>query len=187
VLSALCERPPRGNPLSGLGGFARDTLRRSVELLFSRQSDWANFLLESGSHLRDIGSIVKKNPIDEALKPVARHCSASAADDLLDLREAALERARPGECLQCYFRIFGRLNRQKAEPMNPLRQWMEENLEVIALDDQQQELERLPISLHAESLEAFCREMMAEFHFNRAYPASRIELSVAFRKASQAA
>ncbi|NBD38041.1 MAG: hypothetical protein GVY10_05685 [Verrucomicrobia bacterium] len=118
--------------------------------------------------------------LDEALGPVADR-DRILADSLLDLREAALQRRDAGQCLQCYFRIYGRAAERGVGPITPLRQWMESHLEIVARDHEEQELERVPLILESESLEDFCSGMMREFRENRCYPQPAIELSLAFK------
>ncbi len=90
-------------------------------------------------------------------------------------------RSDPGECLQCYFKIFDVLEARDTGPLQRLRRWLETHLEVVARDQHARELERLPVSLHQDDLESFCREMINEFRENRAYAGGIIELSLDFR------
>lgn len=130
---------------------------------------------------------MKAPRIDEVLGPVAQQAGPVAANSLLDLREAALSQRDAGKCLQCYFRIYGRVaSRDGKEPIHPLRRWLENHVEVVAKDHQARELERLPLSLHNESLEEFCQEMMREFRQNRCYGGPAIELSLAFKETTAA-
>lgn len=119
--------------------------------------------------------------IDEVLGPVAKE-GTGVADSLLDLREEVLRRRDAGKCLQCYFRIYGRVSGVGEEPIQPLRCWLEEHVEVVAKDHEERELERVPLSLHSESLEDFCQEMMQEFRQNRCYDGPAIELSLTFKE-----
>jgi len=121
------------------------------------------------------------HPIDQLLAPVARHCHR-AADEILDLREAVLRRSDPGDCLCCYFGIFDVAKAKDPTPLQQLRHWLEENLVVVARDGQAREIERLPVSLHQEDMESFCREVMAEFQTNRNYGGALIELSLRFNE-----
>lgn len=130
---------------------------------------------------------MKAPRIDDVLGPVAQQAGPVAANSLLDLREAALRQRDAGKCLQCYFRLYGRVaGRGTKEPIHPLRRWLEKHLEVVAKDHQERELERLPLSLHNESMEEFCQEMMREFRQNRCYEGPAIELSLTFKENSAA-
>ncbi|MFW6218003.1 MAG: hypothetical protein ACOC4K_03310 [Verrucomicrobiota bacterium] len=117
--------------------------------------------------------------IDHLLAPVAQVCR-HAADDILDLREALMTRSDPGECVQCYFKIFDVLRTRDPAPLQKLRDWLESHLVVVARDGKARELERLPVSLHQGDMESFCRELMNEFHHNRSYPNTLIELQLHF-------
>jgi len=125
--------------------------------------------------------MLEKERIDEVLGPVAEVCR-DAADELLDLRAAVLGRSDPGNCVSCYFRIFEVLGRGDVERLKQLRRWLEGNLVVVARDGSERELERIPVSLHQEDMESFCREMMLEFRENRCYADERIELSLDFNE-----
>ncbi len=123
--------------------------------------------------------------LDAALGPVAAK-DGGLADSLLDLREAALRRQDAGQCLKCYFRIHGRAAEKGEGALTPLRTWLETHLEVVARDHEEQELERVPLSLHSASLDDFCQEMLREFRENRCYAHPSIELSLAFKSTSAA-
>jgi len=123
--------------------------------------------------------------IDHLLAPVASSFK-NAADDILDLREAVLTRSDPGDCVNCYFKIFDIAKAKDPTPLQQLRHWLENNLVVVARDGQARELERLPVSLHHEDMESFCREVMNEFRDNRSYANSMIELSLHFSEPATA-
>ena len=122
---------------------------------------------------------------DKALFPIARELS-HCADEILDLREAALRRDDPGRCLSCYFKILGGSRHSMGHITTPLRQWLEQHLEVVAHGSSQSELERLPIQLPSEGsdgLEVFCRQIMANFREDRTYQdLAKIELSFQFKQ-----
>jgi hypothetical protein len=126
-----------------------------------------------------------KSEIDRVLEPVAEG-RGRLADEILDFREAVLGRRDPGQCVQCYFKIFGRLGPVGSLPLGGLREWIEENLEVIAVDGRARELERVPVQLEAESLEDFCHRMIGEFRENRVYREPEIELRFAFKESTAA-
>jgi len=119
--------------------------------------------------------------IDQLLAPVAKSFK-HAADDILDLREAVKTRSAPGDCVNCYFKIFDVAKAKDPTPLQQLRRWLEQNLVVVARDGDARELERLPVSLHHEDMESFCREVMNEFRDNRSYSNSPIELSLHFNE-----
>ena len=104
------------------------------------------------------------------------------ADTLLDLRECALRRVRPGRCVACYFALSRDAAAEEAiSRLFPLRRWLEGHIEVVAHDDGERTLEALPLLLDGEDLETYCREVMAEFQQNRAYASPHITLSFRFR------
>jgi len=127
-------------------------------------------------------------PIDHVLTPIAREMS-HRADDILDLRDAAIRRDDPGRCLSCYFRLLAGARSGDAETTTPLRKWLEQHLEIVAHDaGLQKELERLPLHLELDSIEGYCQRMMQAFREDRAYQhLPLIELSFQFKEASSAA
>lgn len=103
------------------------------------------------------------------------------ADALLDLREHALSKQNPGRCVSCYFKLFSAARGDAVQRLAALRKWLEHNLVVVARDEQDRLLERLPLLLDDTDLEACCTRMMQEVLQDRAYPADRIELRFAFK------
>jgi len=105
------------------------------------------------------------------------------ADEILDLRDAAMKRQRPGLCVACYFKIAqAARNPALAEP---LRSWIEENVEVVAEDDRDT-LERLPVQLDGDDLEDFCRNVMQTFQTDRAYDTPHIRLHFDYKRSAAA-
>ncbi|MFQ3270304.1 MAG: hypothetical protein ACI9A1_000618 [Lentimonas sp.] len=133
---------------------------------------------------------MSSSDFDKVLFPIARELS-HCADEILDLREAALQRNDPGRCLSCYFKILGGSRHTTAHLTNPLRQWLEQHLEVVACGPSLSELERLPIQLPPEAsvgIEAFCRQIMTAFREDRTYQnLPLIELSFQFKQSASIA
>jgi len=126
--------------------------------------------------------------IDSAIAPLAKG-DPGLADPILDLREAALKGDNPGLCIRCYFKIYARRANAGDVParLDPLREFLERHLEVVARDEAERELERLPLVLEDASLEEHCSRTMREFMENRAYATSQLELSFQFKGAVSAA
>jgi hypothetical protein len=108
----------------------------------------------------------------------------SEADSILDLRGAALTRQHPGRCVQCYFKLYGIADPDSESLLNPLKVWIESNIEVIAKDGCEQILEQLPLRLDAPDLEAYCQEVIHEFRTNRVYPAQNLTLEFRYKEAA---
>lgn len=117
--------------------------------------------------------------IDTVLSPLAREMS-HRADEILDLREAALRRENPGRCVSCYFKLLaGEGNRCVT---TPLRLWLEQHMEVVACDPAQGELERLPLQLDTEDIMGYCQQVMQDIRHDRSYAGhSAIELTFQFK------
>ena len=106
------------------------------------------------------------------------------ADSILDLRGAALTRQHPGRCIRCYFKLYGIADPDSESLLNPLKVWIESNIEVIAKDGREQILEQLPLRLDAPDLEAYCQEVIHEFRTNRVYPAQNLTLEFRYKEAA---
>lgn len=104
------------------------------------------------------------------------------ADALLDLWEGLRRQRYPGRCIGCYFRLFARAGATTRARLTRLREWLEEHVEIVACDENQEELERLPIILEGDDLETYCRDVMQEFVDNRAYAGRRISLTFDFKQ-----
>lgn len=109
------------------------------------------------------------------------------ADAILDLREYVLSRQNPGRCVSCYFKLFRAARGETVARLAALRKWLEHNLIVVAKDEQDRLLERIPLHLEDGDLESFCQRMSQEIIHDRAYPSKRIELCFAFKGERQAA
>lgn len=127
------------------------------------------------------------NEIDTVLSPIAREMS-HRADAILDLREAAAQRNDPGRCISCYFKLLAGARPDIKPVATPLRQWLEAHLEVVARAPNLQELERIPIRLETDGIEAYCQQIMEEFRYDRVYQdLPMIELSFQFKELSATA
>ncbi|NBB79759.1 MAG: hypothetical protein GVY36_09980 [Verrucomicrobia bacterium] len=127
------------------------------------------------------------NEIDTVLSPIAREMS-HRADAILDLREAAARRSDPGRCISCYFKLLAGTRADIKPIATPLRQWLEAHLEVVARDPNLQELERIPIRLETDGIEAYCQQVMEEFRYDRGYQdIPTIELSFQFKEQAETA
>ena len=106
------------------------------------------------------------------------------ADSILDLGGAALTRQHPGRCIQCYFKLYGIADPDSESLLNPLKVWIESNIEVIATDGREQILEQLPLRLDAPDLEAYCQEVIHAFRTNRVHPAQNLTLEFRYKEAA---
>jgi hypothetical protein len=119
--------------------------------------------------------------IESVIAPIAERMG-NCADALLDIREAALQRRHPGKCVACFFKVMGAAERRREpEVVTRLKQWIEENLEIVAEDEQQAILEHVPVNLETDHLEAYCRRVMDRFHYDRSYDSRHISLRFQFK------
>lgn len=121
---------------------------------------------------------------DPVLAPLAAPFRRQA-DTLLDLRACASNKIRPGRCVACYFALQAAAAAERAiAKLCPLRTWLETHIEVVASDEGARPIETFPLQLsEAEDLETYCRRTMAEFHENRVYGATSINLAFRYTAA----
>ena len=124
---------------------------------------------------------------NDILGPLSRSFYRQA-DELLDLREAALSKQHPGRCVSCYFKLFSSAEGPAVTKLEALRRWLESNLIIEARDNQDQVLEKMPVCLdEEEDLEGYCTRLSMEVLNNRVYPTERVELRFNFKENSLAA
>jgi hypothetical protein len=109
---------------------------------------------------------------------------ARQADALLELRESALKRIRPGLCVDCYFRLQETADPGGQYALFPLRSWLESNIEVVAKDSQSRVIEKLPLKLDATDLAAYCNRLIGDFREDRAYSLSLVTLEFQYKEAA---
>ena len=122
--------------------------------------------------------------IEQALSPVTRILK-HRANELLDLREAALARKDPGKCLHCYFQLRNSHNSRHSkldEMMTPLKIWLENHLEIIAKGPESDELERIAVNLNWNDIDHYCENLVEDFRKNHLSSyRSKIELVFQFK------
>ena len=106
------------------------------------------------------------------------------ADEILDLRNCALQRVRPGLCISCYFRLYATADSVSQTVLFPLRTWLESNIEVVAKDKKEQVLEQLPLTLDSADLQSYCNQLMDEFRENRVYLTDVLNLEFRYKEAA---
>ena len=117
--------------------------------------------------------------LEEVLLQVATSFSRQA-DDLLDLREYGVQRKHPGKCVDCYFRLHT-AEPEKMTNLAPLREWLERNIEIVAADQHERLLEKIPLRLDTHDLESFCHKVINFLRDDRAFQAPLISLNFAFK------
>jgi hypothetical protein len=119
--------------------------------------------------------------IEQALSPVTRILK-HRANELLDLREAALARKDPGKCLHCYFQLRNSRHSKLDEVMTPLKTWLENHLEIIAKGPESDELERIAVNLDWNDIDHYCENLVEDFRKNHLSSyRSKIELVFQFK------
>ena len=105
------------------------------------------------------------------------------ADTLLDLHECVETRTKPGRCVRCYFSLHENSAESAIARLCPLRNWLEDHIEIVAHDEESRLLETLPLRLEeASDLESYCHRVMEEFRDNRAYQTGRINIGFRYRE-----
>lgn len=121
-------------------------------------------------------------PLEPLLGPLVQN-SARRADVVLDLLDAAKNQRMPGRCVRCYFDLLVDQHSLPAVELNALRHWLEQHIEVVARDQKDTLLERMPLQLHSDDLETYCHSMMEGVMKDRAYTSSAIDLRFEFKAA----
>lgn len=67
----------------------------------------------------------------------------------------------PGHCLRCFYDLLSAASPQKKKALAPLREWIEENLEIAISGCGGYDNGSLPIRLEEPDLESFCESAMA--------------------------
>lgn len=125
--------------------------------------------------------------IEQALSPVTRILK-HRANELLDLREAALARKDPGKCLYCYFQLRKSRISQIDEMMTPLKKWLETHLEIVAKGPESDELARIAVNLNWNDIDHYCENLVEDFRKNhRSQYRSQVELIFQFKPLSAVA
>lgn len=122
-------------------------------------------------------------PVEQLLSPLASG-SPERADLLLDFLAAVKAGRHPGRCVRCYFDLLDTPERNAQPAMHELRAWLEANIEVVARDEKDVELERIPLQLRGEDLQEYCYEVIDGVLKDRAYPSNQIGLEFRFRFAA---
>lgn len=126
---------------------------------------------------------------DQILIPIAAEQS-HRANEILELREAALRHHDPGRCISCYFKLLAGSRSGSKQTTTPLRRWLEQHLVVVARNSASplQELERLPVQLKTDDIEGYCQQVMDAFRYDRSYQdIPSIELTFRFKEGASAA
>jgi hypothetical protein len=127
--------------------------------------------------------VLSRPPFDQLLGSLCDRF-AHQADALLDLRNSAIHRTKPGLCVSCYFKLFGHADENAMSLLCPLRSWIETNIEVIATDHRERIIEQLPVKLDAPDLDAYCQEVIHEFRENRVYSTPNLTLEFRYKEAA---
>jgi hypothetical protein len=106
------------------------------------------------------------------------------ADEILDLRNCARRRVRPGLCVRCYFQLYARADSDSQRVLFPLRTWLESNIEVVAKDKKEEVLEQLPLTLDSADLQSYCNQVIDEFRENRVYSTDVLSLEFRYKEAA---
>ncbi|MDR0532638.1 MAG: hypothetical protein LBH01_01655 [Verrucomicrobiales bacterium] len=120
------------------------------------------------------------NTLEHTLLHLAPHF-ARQADALLDLRDYGIKRQHPGKCVDCYFQLHANARDTRLQNLAPLREWLERNIEIVAADQKQNLLEKIPLKLDAQDLESFCQKIINFMYTDRAFQTPTVSLDFAFK------
>ncbi|MFP4351905.1 MAG: hypothetical protein ACLFRP_00365 [Puniceicoccaceae bacterium] len=111
---------------------------------------------------------------------------AKDADRILDLYEMTKTPQRqPGRCVSCFYDLFQKAPSAKRKALTPLREWIEENLEIeIRSEPDGSELQALALRLDSPDLETFCLDAMETARERNRAEATRLQLEIRFKPAA---
>lgn len=125
-------------------------------------------------------SALPRLPI-EVIEPLCSTFSKQA-DWILNLYEMARGTSRhPGQCVSCFYALLGAASREKRLALEPLRRWIEQNLE-IEVRAGEEEAGVLPVLLEEPDLESFCHQAMTRVREDAVIDAPRIALRFCFKR-----
>ena len=85
----------------------------------------------------------------------------------LDLRDAALRRTDPGQCLHGYFQLRNSRHSNIDEMIKPLKVWLENHLEIIAKGPDHRDLQRIAVKLDWKNINQYCENLIEDFRNNQ--------------------
>ena len=123
---------------------------------------------------------------ENLLRPLCKPFS-NKADRLLDLYEMTrAPQSNAGGCLKCFYALLEGAEPSKISALNPLKAWIESNMEVL-MKDGGQEKSSMPVSLNAIDFESFCQDTLQSAHRDAALTSPLVELQLTFKRVNQAA
>src|SRR5690554_4218046 len=121
----------------------------------------------------------------EALQKLARF--RSMTDDALDIHLHLAEQKCPGSCLSCFFSLSRKAPSHTQEEVRTVREWLENQLEVVARNPDKCELCRFPCEIKETSMEEYCNRMMEETWHHFADQETLVSLELRYAIASSQA
>lgn len=118
--------------------------------------------------------------LDTVLAPLAP-VFRGQIDILLDLRENALHAKNAGACIASYFDLLQSATPLNRQELRSLKNWLEDNIHILARDAQGNPLETLPLSLHGSSLENYCQSIITDFQEDRVYQTPAISITFLYK------
>ncbi|MGF1449597.1 MAG: hypothetical protein ACFB20_09295 [Opitutales bacterium] len=122
----------------------------------------------------------KSEVLKATLGTIARQHRATI-NDILDLYAALGQPDGAGPCMQCFFKILGKVPPASRE-IGALRQALEEHVEVIASDDENRVVRRFDVQIEEPDLESFCRKMMTRSAESITHTRERLVLTFRYRR-----
>jgi len=112
---------------------------------------------------------------EEVIRPLCQPFQRQA-DKVLDLYAMTQSGIHPGKCVRCFYRLLQEAQPEQQRSLDPLRSWIEENIEVSIFAGDLP-AGRFPVRLDSADLEAFCDQAMRRVQFDVVVPEGPVELS----------
>ena len=112
---------------------------------------------------------------------------SNKADQLLDLYEMTrMPHADAGGCLKCFYALLEGAEASKISALNPLKSWIESNMEVCVKDGEKEKPAR-PVRLDAVDFDSFCNDTLQAVCRDSSLKSEIVELHLSFKGRSKAA
>ncbi len=118
--------------------------------------------------------------LKDTLGTIARQ-HRTTINDTLDMYAALASPDGAGPCMQCYFKILGKVPEASPE-LGRLREVLQERVEVVASDDENRVVRRFDVEIEEPDLESFCRKMMTRSAESIKHTRERLVLTFRYRR-----
>jgi len=125
--------------------------------------------------------VLPRQVLEPLCQPFSNH-----ADALLDLYEMTREPRQPGECVRCFYKLFGAADSRRITALDPLKAWIEQNVE-ITISAGERFAGTFPVRLEEPDLEQFCFGAMKRVREDTAIEGCEVALHLRYKESGGSA